>query len=786
MRAQRSRGARRMGALVFGLTLGSYIVLTAVPASAAPGDCIYNAVSRRITVTQTNSAAMVVTGGAINYDGGACTNNPTVNNTDGVDVVGAAGFTFTIDLAGGPFGPGESPEATGEAEIEFTMDTNVDFLNVEGGSGDDTVVGGVNGVSLNGDDDVDVTIATPAATAISFNGNDGDDTLSAAGGFGAGAASTQPYTINGDDGDDTITGGAVIDTLGGDDGDDTVSGGADNDLIQGGEGSDTLNGDTGNDVIDDNGADDTSDNVPDSDDTINGGPGNDAITAGPGQDVIDDGADDDTSVNGEADNDWFLQGTFDQGADNLIGAGGRDQVSYAARVNPVVVNLATGINGGESGELDTYATIEDAHGGTANDTLTGDGASNVLEGGAGDDHLDGGAGFDYASWATSAAGVTASLVDNTATGDGSDVLSNFEALVGSTHNDTLTGDEEVNEIDGNSGDDTITGGDEDSPAGDDLFGDWDHNANQPATEVVGGNDTINGGDGDDSIFGDDDFFDDTDDGNDTLNGGNGEDDIFGEGGDDTADGGNDDDFIEGDEGDDTLNDTGTTADSLVSDHSDDEIEGDEGDDVISAGEGDDEAFGGDDNDIVHGNDGDDDLEGNDDRDRVFGDAGEDNLDGGEGNDFLAGGAGDDGTIAGGDNFDTISAAGSGCGVTLDLTQGNMSTSNKCSSENEADENITSGENAVGTKYKDTLVGTEVAGSSGFNGNNVLKGGNGKDNLLGLGGSDTIQGGNGNDLLRGGSGDDQLNGGKGHDEGWGGQGVDFAKSVERRHGIEHNG
>ncbi len=34
MRAQRSRGARRLGALVFGLTLGSFIVLTAIPASA--------------------------------------------------------------------------------------------------------------------------------------------------------------------------------------------------------------------------------------------------------------------------------------------------------------------------------------------------------------------------------------------------------------------------------------------------------------------------------------------------------------------------------------------------------------------------------------------------------------------------------------------------------------------------------------------------------------------------------------------------------------------------------
>jgi len=93
--------------------------------------------------------------------------------------------------------------------------------------------------------------------------------------------------------------------------------------------------------------------------------------------------------------------------------------------------------------------------------LTGDGNANLIEGGAGNDTLNGGAGIDTASYASAAAAVTVSLATLTAqntVGAGTDTLSNFENLLGSAFNDTLTGDGNANIIDGGAGNDTMNGG----------------------------------------------------------------------------------------------------------------------------------------------------------------------------------------------------------------------------------------------------------------------------------------------------------------------------------------
>ncbi len=839
---------RGSGALVSVLVLGSFIVLTAIPASAATTDCVYNAVSRRITVDQTISGddgqMRVGPGGAIQYDDNYddtfvnCVNNPTVNNTDGIDVLGDGGY-FGIILDN-PFAPGESPEATGEAEIEFTMDASVANLDIgdddgDIASGDDVVTIGVNGASLNADADVDITMVDPTATFINVFGNDGDDVLSAAGGNGTGGAYTMDIELWGDAGDDTITGGAQVpadgDEIYGGEGDDIVNAGSGNDYVDGGDGDDTLNGGNDDDWIDDNGVSTVDD--PTSDDTIGGGPGSDLVDAGIGDDVIDDGTDDDVA-NGEAGDDMFLQSTFDQGDDDLNGGTedgvycNGDSVDYSGRTNPVTGT----INGtsGEAGETDTQTGIENLYGGSGNDSLTGDGDENVIQGGPGDDTLDGAGDDDAASFANSSAGVTASLADGTATGQGTDTLDNFEELIGSTGNDTLTGDDEENEIYGNAGDDTISGGDEVSPDGDYLTGDWDcfteDGYDDDGPGVLGGNDTINGGNGDDTIAGDDDWWDGYGDGNDTIDGGNGEDDLWGEGGDDTIEGGNDDDTIYGAEGDDTITDSGTAADSLVSESTDDTIYGDGndphgwGEDTINAGEGDDLAFGdsggckltrgvcdetdgeddvinmgsGDDvafgnggDDKIHGNDGDDELRGEEDRDRLFGDAGEDDLYGGEDNDFLNGGVGDDDDLDGGNNVDTLSFASEvDGGVNVNVAQDNATTA-------DGDENVIDVENVIGSKFKDKITGD---GSNqmlkGGKGNDTIKaasgedelvGGKGKDNMIGGSGDDDMRGGQGNDVMRGGSGDDDMNGQQGKDKAYGGQGVDRARHCEFTKGVE---
>ena len=75
------------------------------------------------------------------------------------------------------------------------------------------------------------------------------------------------------------------------------------------------------------------------------------------------------------------------------------------------------------------------------------------EGGAGADTLQGNAGYDTLSYADSNAGVTINLLASTTTGGhaAGDVISGFEALIGSDFNDSLRGNAGDNEIEGGLG-----------------------------------------------------------------------------------------------------------------------------------------------------------------------------------------------------------------------------------------------------------------------------------------------------------------------------------------------
>lgn len=114
------------------------------------------------------------------------------------------------------------------------------------------------------------------------------------------------------------------------------------------------------------------------------------------------------------------------------------------------------------------------------------------------------------------------------------------------------------------------------------------------------------------------------DGNDTIDGGEGDDTIFGEGGND----------------------------SLIGGIGQDSIDGGTGNDTISGGEGDDTIDGGDGRDRIAGGEGDDSISGGADVDYIYGGEGNDTLSGGTGNDIIYGGTGED-SILGGDGNDTI-------------------------------------------------------------------------------------------------------------------------------------
>jgi Ca2+-binding RTX toxin-like protein len=226
-------------------------------------------------------------------------------------------------------------------------------------------------------------------------------------------------------------------------------------------------------------------------DDIYGAAGNDSLTGGAGDDILSGGSGHNLLWGNEG-NDTFLGGS---GTDTFAGGTGSDTVVYQQSSAGVTVNLATGTASGGDAAGDHLESIENVTGSTHNDALTGDAGANHLDGGAGNDliwggdgndtlvgghgadTLSGGQGIDTADYSASLSGVTVNLA--TGTGSGGDAagdhLESIENIIGSAHNDTVTGDATANHLDGGAGNDLIWGSD--------------------------GNDTLVGGSGADTLSG---------------------------------------------------------------------------------------------------------------------------------------------------------------------------------------------------------------------------------------------------------------------------------------------
>jgi Ca2+-binding RTX toxin-like protein len=153
------------------------------------------------------------------------------------------------------------------------------------------------------------------------------------------------------------------------------------------------------------------------------------------------------------------------------------------------------------------------------DVICGLGGNDTLKGLGGDDVLKGGEGYDIASFEDSAQGVSASLADGTAAGEGDDGLLEMESLLGSPYDDTLTGSDRYNRLIGNDGADTLRG----MGGSDSLYG-W---SGQDTLYGGASRDKLRGGTGADELFGEegDDALNSQDgvSGNDSLDGGAGTD-----------------------------------------------------------------------------------------------------------------------------------------------------------------------------------------------------------------------------------------------------------------------
>ncbi len=318
-------------------------------------------------------------------------------------------------------------------------------------------------------------------------------------------------------------------------------------------------------------------------------------------------------------------------ATRIWGDTGDDDVSGGGSVNelhggPDNDKLTDGGYGSGSDLIEGDAGNDTLKGSPGADTMIGNDGNDTYNGGLGADTMsDGGGGEDTVTYAQATSAVTvdpssAAKGDGMA-GEGDVVGSDIEDIVGSYYDDTITGTDSANIIDG-------------------LYG----------------NDTIDGRGGDDVIHGDGD--------NDTINGGDGRDLIYGDAGIDTLRGGNDNDVLIG----------GTEADELDGDAGNDTMIAEAGPDQLYGGEGDDYLEGGTGNDLIDGGAGTGDTAAYSDRTADVtatlgasgGVAGEadtidstnENLMGGKGNDTLTGDAGSnriDGYSGGGN--DTLNGAG---------------------------------------------------------------------------------------------------------------------------------
>ncbi len=303
-------------------------------------------------------------------------------------------------------------------------------------------------------------------------------------------------------------------------------------------------------------------------------------------------------------------------------------------INVALATLAGLVLGGDENTIlaAIFSGNDRFFGSSQADILKGYDGDDTLRGGAGADNLDGGNGSDFANYQGSSAGVNVDLLNHTATGGDAqnDTLTNIENLYGSSHADTLAGDDGNNIIGGEGGNDTLVGN-----------GGNDHLAGEAGDDTVnGGNgaDRLTGGAGADTLNGDADN-DSIDAGadNDLVSGGDGNDNLYGGTGDDQLDGGEGNDILEGAAGADQLNggngiDTVSYASSAVG------VTvvmggvssgGDADGDTMSGIE---QVLGSFQNDIITG-----DANAN----TLWGLGGDDTLTGGVGADVLKGGAGND-------------------------------------------------------------------------------------------------------------------------------------------------
>jgi len=360
---------------------------------------------------------------------------------------------------GGGFDTASYLNAIGGVTIDLEVGTvngagrNDTLINIErviGSVHDDTIIGSA------GDDWIDA-----GQGADNIDGGLGNDTLSY-----LTAISGVVVTINGTNSQsDSISninnlyGSSYGDVLTGDGADNIIEGGLGNDILDGAAGINTVSYVYSNAAVSVNISSNSVEGIAAN--SATGGEDNDTLTnfqniTGSKFDDILVGDANANSIMGGKGNDLIIGGA---GTDTLAGGDGIDTVSYSNALAGVAVTInSTGISGDAAGDI--LSGIENLIGSEFDDTLTGDASHNVIDGGAGDDIINAGAGVDTITYITAPSAVVVNLSNagiNATGGAGNDTLTNFENVIGSNSDDSITGNGAANIIEGMLGNDTLDG-----------------------------------------------------------------------------------------------------------------------------------------------------------------------------------------------------------------------------------------------------------------------------------------------------------------------------------------
>jgi len=449
------------------------------------GDTLLGDASANNFLGEAGNDTIIAGDGADALNGGA--GDDSLDGGAGTDSVSFGGATGPVvaNLATGIATGGDgndtlvSIEEIRGSNFGDTFTGNAEQNFIDGGGGDDLMMGGENHDSFAGNSGNDTIDGGPGEDGVTYTVGPGPVSVNLAAGTASGAQGDDTLirveNVAGTTANDTLIGNDDANRLMGLEGDDSLSGGGGDDLLEPGPGNDTIDGGLG-------GRDTVQYTSPgpvvvDLAQGLATGPeGNDTlanvevIIASNFDDILVGNASDNLiwdqlgndTVYGGAGNDILKSGNWpnSSGADSMIGGTGNDEF-WVDDPGDIVVELpgegTDGVVSSISITLPAYVELS-FYSGPPGGGITGNALDNTITGNEYDNALDGAGGVDTVSYAYSTSAVTVDIGQRQASGSGSDSILNFENAEGGSAADTLTGDSGANVLIGRRGADTMAGG----------------------------------------------------------------------------------------------------------------------------------------------------------------------------------------------------------------------------------------------------------------------------------------------------------------------------------------